>query len=297
VRTAAAPPYLLPPDDAVSVEPWQSFDGTEVGERLEHWDPFTDVELLRAVTVDLDATRLACQLGADSAFALTASWRSDRTRLAGAGDSVELGTLDGRVRAPVALTVPGRSAGGRLDLHVRLVLRTPGGSPSRISPTRCGAILWSDVTRVALEGAGARFPVTAADFTATARLPDSGSWALEWDVEDLDAPVLGGLRLLVNANDEQLLDTLRSGSGDARSSVVRSFVRFDVARSLVHGALRNERFVDDPEVYDDGSVGRTLFELLTACWPGMPVRALRARSIEDPARLDTELQAYLGLFA
>ncbi len=295
MRTPAALPYLLPPDEAVTVEPWRTTEGIEIGDRLEHWDPFTDLELLRKVTVDVDAVRVACGLGADSALALSGQWRSDRTRLAGEGEPVELGSLGGCLRAPVVVTVPGASAGGRLELQVRLLLRSAGLTPSAISPRRVGAVLWTDMQHVALEGGAARFPVTAADFAAMPRFPASGSWALEWSSEELEAPVLGGLQLLVNSGDPSLLEALRSGSGDACAAMVRSFVTFDVARSLVHGALANERFVEAPDAYDDGTVGRMLAELLGACWPGIPVSTLRARLIEHPSRLDVELQAHLGL--
>ena len=40
---------------------------------MEHWDPFTHIEATRTLTVDVDAVREACQLGADSAFAVVAS--------------------------------------------------------------------------------------------------------------------------------------------------------------------------------------------------------------------------------
>lgn len=296
MRTAAVPPYLLPPDDAVSTEPWRTEDGVELGDRLDHWDPFTDLQLVRALTVDTDAIRAACQLGPDSALAAVATWRSDRTRLAGHSDTVEFGALDGTLRVPLELRVPGASTGGRLDLQVSVVLRTPGSSPSSISPRRNGAILWNDRTRLALEGAAARFPVTATDFSADPGLPDGGSWKLEWSSDDLDTPVLGAVRLLVNTANQELLETIRSGSADARSKVVRSFVTFDVARAFVHGALRNEEFVGDPESFDEGTVGRMLVELLTACWPGVPIPTLRLRALDDPARLEAQLQAHFGLF-
>jgi hypothetical protein len=295
VKTPAALPYLLPPDDAVNADPWRTCDGIELGERLDHWDPHTDIELIRAITVDIDAVRDSCGLGVDSALALTASWGSNRTRLTATGDAVEFGSMAGSLRAPVSVFVPGASAGGRLELRARLVLRSPGEAPSPISPHRPGAILWTDTTHVAMEGNSARFPMTVTDFSLTPRLPDRGAWSLEWHHEDLEAPVLGGLRLLINEANEQLLDALRSGSSDPRSNVIRSFVTFDVARSLVHGALQHESFASDPEAFDDGSVGRMLFELLAACWPGLPLPALRVRHIEDPARLDAELQAYLGV--
>jgi hypothetical protein len=295
VKTAAATPYLLPPENAVSDHAWTTEDGRPIPERLEHWDPFTDTEVFRTVELDADAIRDACELGPDASFALAASWHASRTRLCAAGPVVELGTLSGLVRAPLSLSVPGAAAGGRLDLRTRLVLRHPGAKPGPISPRREGATLWSEETRIALEGGSSRFPVTAVDFTAIQRLPDAGSWAVEWDAEDLDAPVLGGLRLLINSSDEALLSALRSGSADSRANVIRRFITFDVARALVHSALRNERFVADPESFEGGSIGRMLFELLAMCWPGMPVKALLARRQEDPSRMDAELQAHVGV--
>ena len=45
---------------------------------------------------------------------------------------------------------------------------------------------------------------------------------------------------------------------------------FDVGRALVHEALANDRFVADPESFDEGSVGRMLFELLAMLLAGCP---------------------------
>lgn len=294
MKTAPALPYLLPPESCVSDHPWLTPDGAPVPERLEHWDPFADTLLVRVVELDADEMRRACGLGPDATFAIASSWYASRTRLSGRGDVVELGTTSGTVSASIEMSVPGAAAGGRLDLRTTVVLRYAGSGASMISPRREGAILWSDRARVALEGAAARFPVTASDFSSSNRLPDRAGWALEWDPEELEAPVLGGLRLLVNTADEDLLEALRSGSRDARATVIRSFVTFDVARSLVHSVLLNESFVDDPERFEEGSTGRMLFELLALAWPGMPVRALRSRLFEDAPRLDAELQAYLG---
>lgn len=293
MKTPPAPPYLLPSDDAVVVEPWRTEDGSEIGDRLEHWDPYTDIVLVQVVTVDIDGVRTACQLGPDSALAVTASWVSSRTRLGAEGRTVELGTLGGRVRAFVEVRVPGVISGGRLDLRTRLVLRHSGSDPSPISPTRPGAILWTQGSRIDLEGSAARFPVTPADFTLSPRLPDNGAWALEWNPEALGDPVLGSMRLLVNSCEESLIAAIRSGSPDPRATLLRSFITYDVARSLVYGALRNAALVEQPDRFEDGSVGRMLVELLASCWPGIPVVVLAARGRDDPARLEAELQAYL----
>jgi hypothetical protein len=297
VKTPAAAPYLLPPDSTVSAQPWTNEDGAEIGERLDHWDPYTDLNLVRVMEIDVDSIRAACLLGDDAAFAVTATWTSTTTRIAGHGPVVELGTSGGLLRTALDVAVPGTKVGGRLDLHTRLVLRYPGREPSPISPRRVGATLWTEQDRVALEGGAARFPIALADFSSTPRYPDGAAWVLEWDSDDLDAPVLGGMRLLVNRSNEALLETLKTGSSDARATAVRSFVIFDAARTLVSGALLNERFVENPEDFLDGSVGRMLFELLTLCWPGVPAAALKARSLEDPARFSAELQAHFGLIA
>lgn len=297
MKTPKAVPYLLPPETAVAASPWCFTDGTEIVDRLDHWDPFVELDLVRIIEVDLDQTRAACQLSEHAAFALVATWSSNRTRLTGDGTVVELGNLRGKVRTAVALTVPGSDAGGRLTLRTRLVLRYPGEEPSPIAPRRIGAILWEEECNLAVEGGAARFPITAADFKAIYFCPDDAAWFLEWDPSDLDAPVLGGLRLLVNSGHESIPDMLRSGSLDPRAAVLRSFVTFDVARSLIAGALRNDRFVEDPESFEEGTVGRMIFELIAICWPGKPIPSMRSRINEDAALVNAEIQARFGIFA
>jgi hypothetical protein len=295
VKTARATPYLLPPDSVFAAQPWCIADGVEIGDRVDHWDPFTDLELVRVVEVDLDGVRSSCALPDDAAFAIATTWSSNRTRITGDGPVVELGSLHGLARTALILSVPGALSGGRLILRTRLVLRHPGGSPSPISPRRLGAILWNEETQIALEGGAARFPITAADFKMMPHYPDNAAWVLDWDPDELEAPVLGGMRLLVNTSHESMPDMLRSGSSDPRAGLLRSFVTFDVARSLVSGALRNDRFVDDPEAFEDGTVGRMLFELITMCWPGTQLPALRSRSVDDASRFNAELQARFGV--
>jgi hypothetical protein len=295
VKSQPATPYLLPPDEAVIEQAWTDSQGLELPDRLAHWDPFTDFQVFRSIDVDLDVVRASCLLPEDAAFAVTTSWTSSRTRLSEPGPPVELGQLDGIIRASLTLEIPGARSGGRVDLRTALILRHPGSAPSPISPRRAGAILWTDARRISVEGGAARFPISAVDFTAAPGLPDGATWKLEWAVDRLDAPVLGDVRLLVNANNERLLAALRSGANDATAVVTRSFVLFDVARTLIAGALQNEQFVSEPERFDEGSIGRMLFELLSMYWPGVPIQTLASRQASNPARLEAELQAHLGV--
>lgn len=295
MRTPAARPYLLPPDESVDAEPWRTPDGAQLPDRLDHWDPFTEVEATRSLTVDVDLVRSACRLPDDTTLAVVASWRSDRTRLSGGADPVELGAMDGTLRVPIEITVPGSTSGGRVELVTEVVLRSAGSGPSPLSPRRPGAVLWRDRAHLVVEGAAARFPLTAVEFESIPRLPAQGLWALDWSAEDLEAPVSASLRLLVNSRDGGVLDALRSGSSDVRSGVIRGFVVYDVARTLVEGALSSEPFVAGPESYQEGTLGRMLFELLASAWPGVPVEALARRLRDDRPRLDAELQAHLGV--
>lgn len=296
MRTPVAPTYLLPDDEVVQAGAWTDSEGVEIGDRIDHWDPVSDLLLSRTATVDLDAVRAQCRLGDDSCFALIASWRSpNRTRLGGAGECVELGSLDGLIQASVPLTVPGPESGGRVDLSTRLVLRTPGSGPSPISPRRPGAVLWTETQGIALEGDAARFPMTAVDFATLARVPDTAAWYVDWDHEDLGAPVLGGLRLLLNSTNPRIISAVRTASDDPAAAIVRSFIQCDVARHLVRTSLENEQFVRAPHSFPDDSIGRLLADLLATVWPGMSATALRVRAVQDPARIDAELQAALGL--
>jgi hypothetical protein len=298
VRTPVAPTYLLPDDEVVSGGTWTDGDGGEVGDRIEHWDPFTDLTLIRAVTVDLDAVRSQCQLGAQSTFALIASWRAPtRTRLGGAGERVSLGDLGGVVRAPISLSIRGPETGGRLDLTTHLILRSPGPDPSPISPRRPGSILWTETHRVALEGGAARFPTAAADFASIARVPDNAAWYLDWDPHDLSQPVMGGLRLLVNEANERVVSAVRTATTDPASTTVRAFILVDVARQVIRASVENEEFVAAPDSFPDNSIGRMARDLIATVWPGLTVEAVRARAVSEPPRFDAEVQAALDLLA
>ncbi len=172
MKSLASPPYLLPPEDAISASDWSFPDGEPVGDRLAHWDPFATTTFERTIRVDLDAVRRACALGPDSCFVVNVGALSSRTRLTTAAPVVGLGDLDGVVEAPVTISVEGSRAGGRLTLRTDLVLADPGGHASPISPRRVGVSLWADQHRLALEGSAARFPISAVEFRQHPAPPD-----------------------------------------------------------------------------------------------------------------------------
>jgi hypothetical protein len=137
--------------------------------------------------------------------------------------------------------------------------------------------------------------MTAVDFTTLARVPDAAAWYIDWDPQDLDVPVLGGLRLLLNSTHPRIIGAVRTGSDDPAAAIVRSLIECDVARHLIRAALDNESFVRAPDAYPDHSVGRMLSDLISTVWPSVPVPSIRARAFQEPARLDADIQAALEL--
>src|SRR5215212_8559410 len=103
MRTSPAVPYLLPSDDALDANQWTTIDGSPIPDRLAHWDPFTNTEVTRTITLDMDRVRADCQLGMDATFSLSAGWHSSSTRLAGGPAPVELADLDGLLRVDLPL--------------------------------------------------------------------------------------------------------------------------------------------------------------------------------------------------
>ena len=278
-------------------DPWLLAESEQrVGERVEHWDPDLTLRLNRTVVVDVDAVLASTGIVSADPLAIAAVWKSDRTRLRGPGMSVPLGGRSGEIRISLSLDVPGHLAGGTLETRTVLIRTEGDEKESPIVARRAGAVLWSERVSVALEGSAARFPVTVLDFSAVLGLAGDAPWALEWSPRDLDQPVLGAMRLLVNSGVQRVVEAI-SGSDDAENRSIASMVRFDLARSLVHGALSEEEFVQGTREFEADSVGRMLTNLLDRYWPGVAPEVLARRLAETPHRLESDLQARTGLLA
>lgn len=292
MRTAASVPFLRPSKDVVVEDGWRLIpDETPLPDRLPHWDPNTTVRIGQSLTIDIDALRDQCQLAEDATFAVTSRWHSSKTRITSVEAVAELGNESGRLSANLEMAVPGPVLGGRLSIYTSVVLRTHGTSTSPIAPARPGSILWDLRESTALEGAAARFPVSVVPFVEVAGIADGAGWSLELALNDLNAPVLGSMRLLLNADDAALVEALRTGSTSRDTAALRMFVHLDVARSLVTRALQCEAFVATPDAWDEDSVGRMLNDLIGQLWPGIPVSKLRLRMLESPAVFESELQS------
>lgn len=283
-------PYMLPVEEAIVAEPWLMADGRELPLRLPDWDPATDLHLVREVLIDGQKLTASAALDPSAEVILFPTIRSDATglRMTGRAARVDFsGTGDARHQ--ISLDVRGSSLGGTITASTALVWLA-GPNSSGLEPTLAGSELWADQVRCVLEGGSARFPVSAAPFSELPMLDPAAAWSLDWEYERLEEPVLGSMRLLINSEHPRIRKSILSGSKEPGADVVRALVHFEVARTLLAAALRNEEFLTAPESFDEGSVGRTIADLIQLHWDESPM-VLAARMRDYPRQFEMELQA------
>ena len=136
-----------------------------------------------------------------------------------------------------------------------------------------------------------RFPVEALDFTKTAHLPDKAAWFLEWNPFDLDEPIHASMRLLINSSNPRVRDAVSKPLAKGEPSLISSFIQFEIARSLVEGALGNDDFVSSaPGSYAEGTCGCSLHRLIHGVFDNEPLVSVRERMRSSPAEFLAELQ-------
>jgi hypothetical protein len=257
---------------------------------LPNWDPATDLHLAREVLINVPLLRGSAALDSEAEVILVPTIRSDATgiRIAGRPATIDL-SGEAETRHQVSLHVRGSALGGTVSVATTLTWMA-GPNVSGLGPTLPGSELWSDGERCVLEGDSARFPVSAAPFSELPTLDPSAAWNLDWEPSRLEEPVLGAVRLLINAEHPRVRDSILSGSEEPGADVVRAFVHYEVARTLICAALANEEFLADPEYFDEGSVGRAIADLIQMHWDEAP-RVLAARVRDYPRQFEMELQA------
>lgn len=83
---------------------------------------------------------------------------------------------------------------------------------------------------------------------------------------------------------------------DAQQLVIREAVQFDVARSLIIGALRSDVESWDAAAADEGSVAAVVNRLIGVVFPTETLDGLRGRLAATPQRLEVRMQDGLRLF-
>jgi hypothetical protein len=218
--------------------------------------------------------------------------------LRGTGTAHELESPDGS--ASLSANIKGQDLSQSVVLETQLILW--GGQPtSALGPHHRGAVLWRDTRELVLEGVGTRFPVELCDFGARAWLPEDAAWYLDWDLDDLEQPVMGRVRLLVNTKKDAVREAVDSCSAAGAQSpgarAILAAIYYDVGRVMIMGALANDDFVKSPARYPEGSVGRIVWRLMKSVFPNLDLEAAKSERREKPFLFECKLQDRLRLFS
>lgn len=288
-------PYRTPKPERIVFGQWSihSDDGPHpLPAFLPHWDPAITIQALVSVQIDCQGIALDCGLDADARLRLAAIWHSTGTVLSGPGDVIDLDVQSPLEHHVLQVQVDGTRAAQMVNLNAQLLLLHPGHAPQPFAPVQPGNILAAHMQSIRLEGEGSRFPVQVVDFRHTAYATTAG-WALYWDEEDLHRTFLGSVRLNINAQHLHLVQAVSQRRPESEG--VREAIRFDVARTLIRGALRNDEFVTKPDSFSPDSVGAAIRELIERCFPNTPIQQCR-EIMRYRLDFETRLQAGLQIF-
>lgn len=269
----------------------------ELPEEHPSWDPSVDILVARKIVVDGARLRDECALVDDAHVRLVAGWQSDngRTRCFPWRHDIR---LPDRFEGRVELQVPGGDLATSVDLVVGSVLVVPGRGQSAVSAKIPGAWLWKDVRELRLEHSRGRFPMEWTDFKRSG-LSEDAPWYLDWPSQEWSAPLLGALRLRLNATNPAMRNILELPEADPQRRLAIMSAILDVAKQLVIAGLGSDEFVEEHASYPEGSVGFSVRLLIALAFPHESVKSvrglLRDRAGDFHMRLQAAVVPFRGL--
>ncbi|GAC55723.1 MULTISPECIES: hypothetical protein [Gordonia] len=225
-------PYFVPSDESVTASPWlRQVDGElePLGETIENWDYRTEVHLRCAVTIDAVKVRAQSGLTDGSPISLVLGYRALDTYLAGPNTVIPL--YDGT--SEVELTIDPDHAGSVISVTRRLVLARDRLAAAPGEARHAGSVLWEDAHPLRLTGSLTMFPTEVVDFEAFGLNPNTSWHALQ--PPSPDAPAMGALLLLLNANDTKLVAAVQK---ERRLSEEQQFLVEHMEENLVLEIVR-----------------------------------------------------------
>lgn len=290
-------PYFQCPTERIEISEWllRKADLLVVlADRLPGWDPAVSLSIETHCKFDLAEIREDCDLDKTAVLGAVVRWSSPGTGLRGIGGVINLTETAASEPVRLGVALEGKQLAERLHLSVSIILLEPGRHQGAFTPKTPGTILFEQKPPkvVILEGDGSRFPMEIIDFDST-NYPEHAGWVLHWDPDDLDQSVLGDIRLYINSKHEQIKQAVTSESVEGYG--MREAIRWDLARTLIYGALQNSEFNAEPSRYEKGTVGAALNVLLNTYFPDRSLKELRHRSQQSQA-FEPELQNALRAF-
>ena len=286
---ATVHPFRTPGRDAIPSVAWSRLrDGVLWPLEADDWDPATDLHIRATMSLDPATFREACGLDGEDELVAIVGWSDSATRIKGAAPPRS-------VRAERTVTcdvvVPGSEVAGRLKLRAAIVLRASHAKLSFIA-AEIGTVLWSEYEDVNLAGTATRFPVEVVDFAEIPGRNPNAPWFLDWDPHESAMPILGGLRLQVNARSSRVVEAVKSNSGVPEAGAIREVVAYDVARAIVHGAL-NYWDAADLQIVEPSTMGALVKRLLDTLFPGRQFEALQRQFMTHAGEIDVQIAGAL----
>lgn len=253
-------PYLVPDPGTVRLSPWHSLtaDGWHVlPERLQAWDPDTNLALRREAAVDVTRIRRECGLPPDAELAITITWISSSTDMRSSAAPVLVTTEEPQI---LDCLLPGGQLAGEVTIMTTLTLARQSTAPRPGAAWLPGSILMKDRQTTTLGPTDPPFPMHQIDFART-RLDPDASWHLETST-DLNAPFLGTFLLLLNTRDKELTDAVARGHKTPRQTALMEELEHGVGTLLLELAVDLRGEIEDGHDWPTGTVGNVLKRII-----------------------------------
>lgn len=257
-------------------------------EGLEGWDVSRTIRARRTVTLDPASVARETGLGPESRLRLVAGWSSDGTRSRAFPWRRDFTTDDEPGEVELAIDIDGMLVGANFSLETAIVLLQPSATSDGTAARIQGSVLFEEATKIHIEGLGRRFPMEWIAFEE-AGYPPGAAWHLDWDQEEMDRSVLGGMRLYLNASHAELSERLEAN--DATTDSILEAMQMDVVRQLISGAVASEDFRQHDGPFEPDTLGDLTIRLIRVYFPGYSAKALAELRVRNLALFESQLQA------
>lgn len=264
-------------------------------EAVPGWDPATCIAVTVAADIDIDGALSDLGLDKSTPLVVGLTWSSAGTRMRGLGVRRPITSTDASTQEfTLTCEIPGEHLAESVDVSLLIALGAASNFTDPLAPSRPGARLWEQTHTVTLSGSGGRFPMQWVDFGEIA-LPEGAAWYLDWDPSDLHRRAGNGICLYLNSGHDRLRDALEASDPEEKDQLLFDFLRFDVGRSLIVGALLNEDLNVDRSKFEDSTLGDIVCRLIETLFHDYELSSLMQKAREDRSRMDALLQERLGL--
>jgi len=158
----------------------------------------------------------------------------------------------GHTVCEINIVAKGADLGGTLTIETVVELAADLNHNEPFIARKRGSILWSDQTKVHLEGGAGLLPVAPVSFSE-AGLPGNAAWYVSMDGGDWEQAAMGSLLILLNEDNSVVRKAMQGSSEEA--SILWATLEVDIVADLVGRALDDEAFMDYPTSEDpDGDL-------------------------------------------